>query len=208
MLGAPYDPDTKTVPFPAPLPAAYTDPDENPQLYLRVWEELITSATLGTPISLTGTGMQVTISATDGGALHEDDFWCIGVRPATPTTVYPDRYLRAPQPPDGPRQWVCPLAVIEWEDEKFVVLEDCRRHFKPLVDIEDTGCCTIEVGPSDAARLQELVDKAAAGRSARRPRRPRHHLLRARPLRAARRRSYCNGSTRTSRCAAATTPRC
>jgi hypothetical protein len=164
VLGAPYDPDIKAVQFPAPLPAAYTDPDENPQLYLRVWDELITSAALGTPISLTGTGMQITISITDGGALHENDFWCIGVRPTTPTTVYPDRYLRAPQPPDGPRQWVCPLAVIKWEDEKFVVLEDCRRHFKPLVDVEDTGCCTIEVGPSDAARLQELVDKAAAGR--------------------------------------------
>lgn len=167
VLAAPYDPDTKTVQFPAPLPVEYTDEKANPQLYLRIWEELVTGAEIGKPVSLTGTGMQITITAADQGRLHEDDYWCIAVRPTTPTTVYPDRYLRTPQPPDGPHQWVCPLAVIEWQDEKFVLLEDCRHHFGPLVDLERDGCCTVEVRPSDAAagRLQTVLDKAAAGRS-------------------------------------------
>jgi hypothetical protein len=163
VLAAPYDPDTKTVQFPVPLPANYTDEDENPQLYLRVWEELVEGATIGTPVSLTGTGMQITIT-TEAGLLHEDDFWCIGVRPATPTTVYPDRYLRTPQPPDGPHQWICPLAVIEWQDKQLVVVEDCRHHFKPLTEIDTTGCCTIEVRPSDTGRLQALIDDVAAAR--------------------------------------------
>jgi hypothetical protein len=108
--------------------------------------------------------MQVTISTS--GGLHVDDYWCIGVRPSTPSTVYPDRYLRTAQPPDGPQQWVCPLAVIEWQGDELVVLEDCRYHFPSLVDVDDSGCCTIEVRPSDAAsgKLQALLDKAAAGR--------------------------------------------
>jgi hypothetical protein len=163
VLAAPYDPDTKTVQFPAPLPANYTDADANPQLYLRVWEELVEGASLGKPVTLTGTGMQVTISV-GRGRLHKDDFWCIGVRPATPTAVYPERYLREPQPPDGPHQWICPLAVIEWQRERLVVVEDCRNHFKPLIDIDTSGCCTIEVRPSDSGRLQELIDSAAAAR--------------------------------------------
>jgi hypothetical protein len=164
LLTAPYDPDTKSVQFPAPLPSDYTDEKRNPQLYLRVWEELREGAEIGKPISLTGTGMQITITADGSPRLHEDDFWCIGVRPATPTAVFPDRYLRAPQPPDGPHQWICPLAVIEWRDERMVILEDCRHHFKPLIEIDTTGCCSIEVRPSDTPRLQELIDRATGAR--------------------------------------------
>jgi hypothetical protein len=198
VLAAPYDPDTKTVQFPAALPADYTDPGENPELYLRVWEDLVTGAEVGKPISLTGTGMRITITSVDGDRLQAGDFWCVGVRPSTPTAVYPARYLRAPQPPDGPRRWVCPLAVIEWDaarerererepervpererererkrerdrerdDGGLVVLEDCRRHFKPLTELDSDGCCTIEAHPSDAASgaLQALIDRAAAGR--------------------------------------------
>lgn len=166
VLTTPYDPDTKTVQFPAPLPTEYTSPDENPLLFLRIWEEALTGLEVGKAIPLTGTGMQVTLTTVADAPLHVDDFWCIGVRPSTPTTVYPDRYLRTPQPPDGPRMWICPLAVIEWEKESLVVLEDCRNHFRPLIDATADGCCTIEVRPSDAAdgTLQALIDRATAGR--------------------------------------------
>ena len=88
--------------------------------------------TIGTPITLTGTGLQVTISLDGPGPVHADDYWCIGVRPSTSTQVYPGRYLRTPQPPDGPRQWACPLAVISWPADQLAVLKDCRPHFRPL----------------------------------------------------------------------------
>ncbi|GAA1954763.1 DUF6519 domain-containing protein [Microbacterium deminutum] len=167
VLTAPYDPDLKTVTFPAPLPSAYTDGDQTPQLYLRVWEEQITDAELGQPIRLGSTGVQVTITADAGGNLHVDDFWCIGVRPSTPTAVYPARLLRTPQPPDGPRQWVAPLAVIEWREREFDILEDCRHPFQPLTELDESGCCTIEVRPSHAAdgTLQARIDRAVAGRT-------------------------------------------
>jgi Family of unknown function (DUF6519) len=167
VLGAPYDPDTKTVTFPASLPAAYTDTTQTPQLYLRVWEELLTGNALGSPITLTGTGVQVTITLDGGGVPRIGDFWCIAVRPSTPTTVYPDRLLRAPQPPDGPREWVCPLAVVEITDQKNpIVVEDCRVQFPPLTAIEEEGCCTVEVHASDvsAGKLQDIVDKAVSWR--------------------------------------------
>jgi hypothetical protein len=165
VLTAPYDPDTKTVQFPQPLGSEYTNPGINPQLYLRVWEEWLQNQQLNTPISLTGTGMQITITVAGNANLHLDDFWCIGVRPATPTAVYPNRYLHTPQPPDGPHQWICPLAVISWEKETFAVLEDCRNHFKPLIDTQCADCCTIDVHPSDAANLQKLIDDAVKGRA-------------------------------------------
>lgn len=167
VLAAPYDPDPKTVQLPGPLPAVYTDTNQTPQLYLRVWEELLSGNAGGTPITLAGTGLQVTITVDGGGPPRIGDFWCIGVRPSTPTTVYPDRLLRTPQPPDGPREWVCPLAVVDITgEEKSIVVEDCRVSFPPLTDIESGGCCTVEVRPRDVAagKLQEIVDKAVAGR--------------------------------------------
>jgi len=180
-LTAPYDPDLKQITFPATLPTPYQDSTETPQLYLRVWQELHQNVTPGTAVTLTGTGIQVTISLEDAqifahqaesgrkktGFVHLGDYWTIGVRPSTPNTVLPDRLLRQPQPPDGPRMWACPLAVIEWAAEKFTVLADCRVPFPSLTSIKENGggCCTVSAAPTDAANLQKILDKAAAGRT-------------------------------------------
>src|SRR5260370_23594861 len=108
--------------------------------------------------------MQVTITADGGGSLHLDDFWCIAVRPSTPSTVYPDRYLRTPQPPDGPRLWACPLAVIGWQEGKVNTLDDSRNHFKPLIDqTAGSGCLVADGQPTDSAHPQTLNPKAVAG---------------------------------------------
>jgi hypothetical protein len=169
VLASPYDPDTKTVQLPSALPGHYLDQTATPQLYLRIWEEVLTGTT-GTPIELTGTGLQVTITADGGGRLHTGDYWCIGVRPSTSVDVYPARYLREGQPPDGPQSWACPLAVIGWnDDQELILLDDCRHHFDPLVDVDNDGCCTLELRPSDAheGRLQQLIDAAVAHRDVR-----------------------------------------
>lgn len=164
-LTASYDPDLKTVQFPAPLATEFTDAAKTPQLYLRVWEEQKTDVAIGDEITLTGTGLKVVLSL-DGAAttVHPGDFWVIGVRPATPDTVLPARLLRTPQPPDGARMWACPLAVIGWGKDGLEILDDCRVPFDPLTEHDDGCCCTVTVRPRDADRLQEFVDKAAAHR--------------------------------------------
>ncbi|MEE6179632.1 DUF6519 domain-containing protein [Mycobacterium sp. 050134] len=172
-VSADYNPDTKTVQvqFPTGLGPDYTDDKINPRLYLRIWQQWIQGAAVNQPITLTDpathndTGLQITITSSGGHALHVDDYWCIAVRPATPTVVYPDRYLNDPQPPDGPRQWVCPLAIVDWTATDFLVA-DCRHPFKPLIDAQCADCCTLDVHPSDAGNLQDLLDAAAGGRPA------------------------------------------
>ncbi len=162
-LGAPYDADQRTVTLPSPLPATYVTPADTPVLFLRVWEEE-KALTPGTPIDLGDTGVQVTLQAA-GGVFHVGDFWLIAVRPSTPTKVYPQRLLDAPQPPDGPRLWFCPLAVIEWRDGILHVLDDCRNPFDNLVELTKRrggGCCTVVVRPEDLAHdltLQKIVDR-------------------------------------------------
>ncbi len=139
-------------------------------LFLRVWqgEETLTpgkATALKDPVTGTSTGVTVTISAASGTVLTEGAFWQIAVRPATPQGVYPESLLTTPQPPDGPRRWVCPLAVITWADPGSVA--DCRNSFDNLVTLSrrKPGCCTVSIGPQDVndkASLQSLIDKAVS----------------------------------------------
>jgi hypothetical protein len=116
--------------------------DPNP-MFLRVWQGQQTfdpsssqPITLVDPTDQTSPGIQVTVTIPAdgvlGGALPVGAFWMIAVRPSTPQAVYPERFLTSPQPPDGPRQWVCPLAVLEWNDAGLAQIHDCRRPFYPL----------------------------------------------------------------------------
>ncbi len=167
-LTAPYDPGTQNISLPTNLPAAYGDGNPNhplpPRVFLRVWEEekVITP---GTAISLGTTGLQVTLQVPAGGTFHVGDYWLIGVRPSTPTQVYPERYLTAPQPPEGPRLWACPLGVVEWDNGILKVDADCRNPFDNLVDLTKRkpggGCCTVTVSPQDlqsGTSLQAILD--------------------------------------------------
>lgn len=166
VLAAPYDPDTRTVVFPAAPPSQYLDASVTPQLYMRVWEELKTGVKSGDTVALTGTGLNVQLTVATGEQPHVGDFWSIAVRPSTPDTVLPARLLRTAQPPDGPRMWACPLAVVSWSDGRATVVEDCRVPFPPLTGITTggDGCCAVSVEAKDAERLQEIINHAAAGR--------------------------------------------
>jgi hypothetical protein len=117
-------------------------------------------------VSLEGTGLQVTLS--NNQPWHLGDYWQIAVRPGEPTEVYPHRYLEAPQPPDGPRLWACPLAVIGWNrGGSLKFLQDCRERFDDLVKLtkrQSGGCCTVVVKPEDlkgGITLQSIVDRFA-----------------------------------------------
>lgn len=158
-----YNPDEGTVAISTALDA---DTTASPLLFLRVWQETIPAA--AGAVALGDTGIQVTL-ASGSGTFHVGDYWQFAVRPATPSQVspvYPERILDAPQPPDGPRLWACPLAVIAWADGAGTVT-DCRNHFDDLVTLTGRGgggCCCVDVTVDDVdggEKLQEVIDRYA-----------------------------------------------
>jgi|GEM_PF-7090634 len=163
-LAAPYAPDTRRVTLPGPMAAVLqTQPGPRP-LFLRLWEDEV-DFDLNGPVTLAGTGLQVTVSRSGGGALHVGDYWSIAARPLTPNAVYPERYLAAAQPPDGPRMWACPLAVLRPGGTSFQVA-DCRVPFDNLPELtarRQGACCCLTVRPEQAPQLQRLIDQAVQG---------------------------------------------
>lgn len=172
-LAQPYGPaqpgdPTNYIVLDTPLPDDYIS-DPNP-LFVRVWQAQLPIGAAGGTVELidparhTTTGIEVTVSTPQGEALTPGIYWLIAARPSTPQAVYPERLLIAPQPPDGPRQWACPLAVIDW---RAAVVHDCRSRFDNLVDLTKRklgGCCNVNVVPEDLTAgntLQSIIDRAA-----------------------------------------------
>ena len=144
---------------PGGYPRDYLSPEKTPQLYLRVWQATA-HAQPGKPIPLGDTGVAITLTSHDR-SFHVGDFWRFALRPIQPAIVYPARYLDEPQPPDGPRTWACPLAVLTWDEEQAKV-SSCVPPFSSLVELtaREGGCCTVDVGPEDVddgASLQALL---------------------------------------------------
>jgi Family of unknown function (DUF6519) len=179
-LARPYDPSTQTVVLNGTLPSEYAI-DPNP-LFMRVWQgQVAFDPTGGTPAQLTDLtnqgmppGLQVAITVAPGSgapvAAPVGAYWMIAVRPSTPQGVYPEQLLVTPQPPDGPRQWICPLAVIDWTGATASpsgqpVVTDCRQTFDNLVDLSKrgAGCCRVSVSPNNLGAgktLQSVIDQA------------------------------------------------
>jgi hypothetical protein len=180
-LTAPYQPDTRMLSLNQPLPAEYLS-DTHP-LFVRIWQSQIRAFNPdgNTPYPLqyvdgSQTGVQVTIStAPAGGSLPIGAYWMFAVRPSTPQAVYPERFLVNPQPPDGPRQWICPLATIDWTAQSIAspptsplssgpVFHDCRNLFLSLVELSKRklgGCCAVTLRPEDLAANPAALQNAA-----------------------------------------------
>ena len=156
VLTQAYDPDTDLV----TLPASFTLPDTNRPLFVRLWQAAV-PFTSGTAVALDAvSGLSVTITMTAlPTRIAAKPVWYFAARPSTPTLVYPQRYLEAPQPPEGPRQWLCDLAVIRSGDG-FQLLDDCRNH----VGATKCDCCGVTMGPAEVAAaggLQAALDGLA-----------------------------------------------
>jgi Inner membrane component of T3SS, cytoplasmic domain/Family of unknown function (DUF6519) len=140
----------------------YLSAEKTPQLYLRAWQATAQAAH-GKTIPLGDTGVAITLTSSDG--FHVGDFWHFAVRPLQPGIIYPERYLDKPQPPDGPRAWACPLAVVTWEEgeDERARVSNCVPQFSGLTELNSgkDGCCTAAIGPEDVdhgASLQALLD--------------------------------------------------
>lgn len=166
-----YDPTTKTLSV-AAYPAEpddylddYLDNERTPKPYLRVWQATA-PAPPGEAVPLGDTGICVTLTSAEG--FRVGDFWNFAVRPVQRTIVYPERYLDAPQPPDGPRIWACPLAVVTWDEDKDedLTASSCIPRFSSLAGLDTGrgGCCTVDIGlrqVDDGASLQAVLDEHA-----------------------------------------------
>ncbi len=171
LATAPYNSDTKTLSLPSALNSVYGDgTSANPgpkQVYLRVWQQEL-PFTGGAAVTLGDTGVQVTLTTTNKNTepFRVGDYWMFAVRPGTPQQVYPERYLSGAQAPDGPREWICPLAVIPWSATPLAPL-NCRNTMCNLVNLcksNGGGCCTVKVSPTDLVgtkTLQTIVDQYA-----------------------------------------------
>jgi hypothetical protein len=125
----PGDPDNYlTLPAGA-WPANFND--AKLPIFVRVWQAA-PALTAGTPVTLAD-GVTALVTTPAGGALPNGAFWEIALRPGTPQGCYPEALLIAPQPADGPRRWVCPLALIDWTGAgaQSVQIDDCRALFAP-----------------------------------------------------------------------------
>jgi hypothetical protein len=180
QLGQPYGPvaggTVNSIVLTEPLPIGTTSGP--PPLFLRVWQTSVspaagvytlqqTTTDTATGVSgVTSTGVTATVSWPANTKPADGAFWQIAVRPATPQGVYPEDLLTAAQAPDGPRRWVCPLAVINWSAGAEPPV-DCRNVFDNLVALSrrKPGCCTVAIGPGDVTAtttFQLLIDQAAA----------------------------------------------
>jgi hypothetical protein len=95
-------------------------------------------------------------------------YWTIAVRPSVGPgaagVVYPQRILGDPQPPDGPRQWLTPLAFLRWQQAapRPPAPEDCVPRFAGLVRIDQaTRSRTVRLQPHEVGGgwgLQDAID--------------------------------------------------
>lgn len=154
-VALPYNSDLRTVqlaPTPA-LPAGAALP-----LFLRLWQEEIPFSN-GVAVALGDTGFAVTLALNAApGPVVARPFWTFAVRPSTPVIIYPRRYLVAPQPPEGPRQWLAPLAVAALGGQGARVLDDCRDTFLPLTKLRP-GCCGVMLD-ADMHGRRDFIQRA------------------------------------------------
>ena len=87
-----------------------------------------------------------------------------GVGPDADGLVYPQRIVDAPQPPDGPRQWLAPVAFVRWQPHAPQA-EDCLPRFGSQVREERAaGSGTVQLRPHEVGGgwgLQDAINTHA-----------------------------------------------
>jgi hypothetical protein len=151
QIAQPYDPRAQTIGLHTALSADFIGVTP---LFVRIWENVIdVAAAFKAPVALidgqgNSNGLQVRLGdlAAPAATVVPGDYWSFAVRTAVPTALFPPRYATM-QPPEGPREWVGPLATINWTSE---TITDARPSFGDLTSIsEGSGCCTLTLHPQD-----------------------------------------------------------
>jgi hypothetical protein len=161
-----YDPETGTLQLDKHLPQGFNEGDwksrypadvskvledkgENrAYVFMRVWNRgsdvspLPLSYTPRVPVKLGNTGLEVTLG---GAQPRAGDHWVMAVRPRSASTVVPWQLIDpGKRPPEGPRRFYAPLALLVWKGGGAEVI-DCRARFLPLTLLG--GSCALTVSP-------------------------------------------------------------
>ena len=126
-------------------------------------------ATGGAPEPMAETGPESAYETARREKYPVGAYWMLAVRPGVGPgaegVLYPQRILDRPQPPDGPRQWLTPLAFIRWQPgaPRVPEPEDCVPRFGGLVRAESApaGRHTVELRPHEVGGgwgLQDAID--------------------------------------------------
>ena len=147
--GTIFDPTSSQLTLPA---GTKLQADIN-MLFVRLWQAQVPFQ-VGKVTALddaSGLAVKVEINALPTSPFVTRPFWQFAVRPNTPQQVYPQRYLEAPQLPDGPRQWLTDLAVITpgGQEGQPPLIHSCLPPFKPLTKAESCTCCNLALAPDE-----------------------------------------------------------
>ena len=160
-----YNPDSREVVVGTALPSKYRRiRDQGLPLYLRVWEDEFRCEP-GEEHELGKTGIRVRLTVPedcDTAGYPVGAYWMIalrpGIGPGSPGLVYPQRIVDRPQPPDGPRQWLTPLAFVRWHP-RFPQAKDLVPRFRGLAG---EGFCIRPRDVDGGRGLQEMIDAHAS----------------------------------------------
>jgi hypothetical protein len=163
-----YDPATQTITLDEPIHDGWA----RTKLFVRVWENehpfepgkpVLLVDSRGRPVGIDVTLTQAEEPEGDAGAARDSraererfvpgDFWSFAVRPMEPTRIDPPRY-REPQPPEGPREWLAPLALLDFGKRK---IHDLRPSFESLVRLDQRTENEESAGRGDGKHVSRIV---------------------------------------------------
>jgi hypothetical protein len=128
-------------------------------VYMRVWHVKKPGEPLTIPTSSQAPLGRTGLVATFGGSGRRGDFWRATVRTEARDEILP-LTLMGPGgvPPDGPREVVAPLALLQLNSafggsHQVVSIHDCRPS---LPAITNRGCCTYVVGTGPFTHFQSI----------------------------------------------------
>jgi len=106
-------------------------------------------------------GVEIKFDLT-GASCRTGDYWVITARTNGGGVIWPSGTSGPDfQKPHGIDHRYCRLAVIDVDGSSGNVslVDDCRRVFPPLTEIEDCcGCCTVTVGPTGSADCRTIQE--------------------------------------------------
>ena len=120
-------------------------------VYVRFWHQSTSHAGVDVQLAMPAEGFGLVLEGTAVQAFftgrgRPGDFWIAAVRPETPNPIIPiDLQNPNGMPPDGPRHFYAPLALVAIADDSTHVsaVMDCRPRVRPTGDDE---CSTVTVG--------------------------------------------------------------